>query len=368
MYHIGQGVPQDYKTAVKWYILAAEQGYQRFASLEKAAHQAAANGNADAQYLLGEMYEYGRGVPQDDKTAVKWYTLAAEQVHGMAQYMLASMYEDGRGVSQDLKEADKWYNFSEKLETRQVSALEKEIERQKVLFITRFVITSVQGFDYALDYEIGGLNRYANDEYAAALRELRLLAQQGNADAQVALGVMYRIGIGVTQDYTEAAKWLRLSADQGQSDALVELGRIYIKGYGVPQDSKEAAKWFRIAAEQNNALAMFELGSLYWDGQGVPRDYDEAMQWYLRSAALGLDFEDFLKERYAQFILENSSINITKINDKSGDKNHLPYYVQSEIKLEFNIVSEHINAINENRLSYTGNIPDMSDVSAYGTK
>ena len=57
----GDGVPQDYKEAVKWYRLAAEQGY------------------ADAQYNLGLMYSNGEGVPQDYKEAVKWYRLAAEQ-------------------------------------------------------------------------------------------------------------------------------------------------------------------------------------------------------------------------------------------------------------------------------------------------
>ena len=61
MYDNGRGVPQGYKTAVKWYRLAAEQGY------------------ADAQYNLGLMYAEGRGVPKDDKTALKWYKLAAER-------------------------------------------------------------------------------------------------------------------------------------------------------------------------------------------------------------------------------------------------------------------------------------------------
>ena len=60
MYDEGQGVPQDDKTAMKWYTLAAEQG------------------DADAQISLGWMYEKGIGVPQNNKTAVKWYKLAAE--------------------------------------------------------------------------------------------------------------------------------------------------------------------------------------------------------------------------------------------------------------------------------------------------
>ena len=59
--------PQDYKTAVKWYELAAEPP-------------------ADAQFYLGHMYHYGHSVPADHKTAVNlWYRLAAEQGNAFAQ-------------------------------------------------------------------------------------------------------------------------------------------------------------------------------------------------------------------------------------------------------------------------------------------
>ena len=43
----------------------------------------------------------------------------------------------------------------------------------------------------------------------------RLAAEQGYADAQYNLGVMYANGHGVSQDYAEAAKWYRLAAEQG---------------------------------------------------------------------------------------------------------------------------------------------------------
>ena len=71
------------KTAVKWYTLAAEQG------------------NTDAQNNLGGMYKKGKGVPQNYKTAVKWYRLAAEQGNANAQYNLGSIYARGEGVIQD---------------------------------------------------------------------------------------------------------------------------------------------------------------------------------------------------------------------------------------------------------------------------
>jgi TPR repeat protein len=94
MYFAGQGVQQDYDTAVKWYTLAAEQG------------------DATAQYNLGLMYRKGKGVPQDYKTAVKWFTLSAKQGDADAQYNLGVMYENGRGILQDYVRAHMWINIA----------------------------------------------------------------------------------------------------------------------------------------------------------------------------------------------------------------------------------------------------------------
>ncbi len=55
--------------------------------VQKAAEQ----GNADAQSLLGAMYEYGKGVAQDDKQALAWTRKAAEQGNATAQFALGVM-------------------------------------------------------------------------------------------------------------------------------------------------------------------------------------------------------------------------------------------------------------------------------------
>ena len=60
----------------------------------------AEGGDKIAQYNLGVMYENGRGVPQDYKEAVKWYTKCAEQGAADAQYNLGVMYANGREVPQ----------------------------------------------------------------------------------------------------------------------------------------------------------------------------------------------------------------------------------------------------------------------------
>ena len=78
-----------------------------------AEYRAAADkGEAWAQYNLGIMYANGEGVPEDDATAVKWYTKAAEQGDAAAQNNLGVMYEDGHGVPQDNVMAYMWWNLA----------------------------------------------------------------------------------------------------------------------------------------------------------------------------------------------------------------------------------------------------------------
>jgi TPR repeat protein len=72
----------------------------------------AERGSADAQALLGFMYEFGRGVPQDAVVAVHWYLCAAEQGHATAQYQLGLMYDKGQGVPRSPLIAYKWLNLA----------------------------------------------------------------------------------------------------------------------------------------------------------------------------------------------------------------------------------------------------------------
>ena len=94
MYLDGQGVAQNYKEAVKWYRLSAEQG------------------EAEAQHSLGLSYSLGRGVPLDYKEAVRWYRMSATKGSARAQSNLGAMYVVGKGVALDYVEAHKWFNIA----------------------------------------------------------------------------------------------------------------------------------------------------------------------------------------------------------------------------------------------------------------
>ena len=70
-------------------------------------------------------------------------------------------------------------------------------------------------------------------------------------------------------DYLKlSAEELQPLAEQGYAEAQNNLGMMYYFGDGVPQDYQEAVKWYRKAAEQELAKAQFTLGAMYGNGEG----------------------------------------------------------------------------------------------------
>ena len=87
-----------------------------------------------------------------------------------------------------------------------------------------------------------------DSEFQEALRK----AEQGDAQAQNNLGVMYATGTGVSQNHQEAVKWYRLAANQGNVFAQWFLGGMYERGTGVAQNYAKAYIWYSVAAAQGN--------------------------------------------------------------------------------------------------------------------
>lgn len=94
LYHKGRGVPQDDVQARKWYAKAAAQG------------------QAKAQFSLGTLYFNGEGGVKDYREALRWFRLAADQGEALAQTKIAIMYDDGQGVPHDRVQAYKWYSLA----------------------------------------------------------------------------------------------------------------------------------------------------------------------------------------------------------------------------------------------------------------
>jgi len=74
----------------------------------------AKQGFAPAQNELGTLYQLGKGVPQNNAEAVRFYQLAAAQGMRDAQANLAWMYENGQGVVKNIATAKRYYDLAAK--------------------------------------------------------------------------------------------------------------------------------------------------------------------------------------------------------------------------------------------------------------
>ena len=165
------------------------------------------------------------------------------------------------------------------------------------IFLTAFlaiIITSSMASSSWADLR-EALEAYYDNRYGVALQEFQPLAEEGVAEAQFYLGVMYAKGRGVPQNYTEAVRWYRLAAEHGFVKAMSNLGSMYSKGNGLPQDYALAVRWYQEAADQNLPEAQYNLGVMYKEGKGVPRDLVKAYMWFNLSAGQG--YEDANRAR-----------------------------------------------------------------------
>jgi len=114
----------------------------------------------------------------------------------------------------------------------------------------------------------------------AALAHLRSAAEDGDAESQYHLALLYEDGKGVIRDDAQCALWIRKAADQDHQGAQVRLIWLYEKGKCVPRDLALAAGWARRVAENGESAGQAALATDYYYGRGVQQDYVQAVKWY----------------------------------------------------------------------------------------
>jgi uncharacterized protein len=179
--------------------------------------------NAEAQFLVGNLYLDGHGVKIDNIEGANWIKRAADQNYVPAQVKLGHLYEVCKGD-------DRW----------------------------------------------AGCVVLPQHDNIKAMKWFRKAADQGSAEAEYRIGSMYWLGsTAIPKNEKEALLWSQKSAEHGYSSAQLSLGRYYKS----TNNYTEALKWLFLAADQNNSWAREELASMYARGEGVQKDLVQAYMW-----------------------------------------------------------------------------------------
>jgi localization factor PodJL len=154
--------------------------------------QAAAQGDASAQYSIGLRYAEGEGAPQNLTEAARWFERAASAGLARAQYRLAVAYERGQGITKDLGRARSWY---------QAAAEKGNVKAMHNLAVS---LSGHQGGD---------------PDYALAAKWYGQAGTYGLADSQFNLAVLAEHGLGMPKNLGAAYQWFALAAKNGDQEA-----------------------------------------------------------------------------------------------------------------------------------------------------
>jgi len=230
-YYAGKIVRKNYKKALSWCILAANQGLKQ------------------AQYWLGFFYFDDLVVARDYEKAVHWFQLAAEQGYSDAQYYLGLMYEGGRGIVKSHDKAVYWYQLAAKQKHR---------------------------------LAIKALNRYR------VFEERLARANQGDTSVHRDLAYECLVGDIAHPACTQTLPWCTTAANEGSAvyqSYLGELylyGQVYQHGYKTEIDYDKALYWFQTAFKQDPTYSTpnYYLGYMYENGIAVTKNDAAALYYY----------------------------------------------------------------------------------------
>ena len=184
----------------------------------------AERGDADDQYLLGLMYDYGEGIPENDAEAAKWYRLAAERGISDAQFHLGVMYLLGEGVPANDLEAIEWFRLAAK-QGDERAQYNLGIYYEQAIgvpnnFLTAYVLFSVsaaQGDQRAKEHMEFAKNSLTNEQEAQGMTLVKACIESYYKDCPV---------IGDNAFIGDNAISLRLLLENLRSDDKNEEGRL----------------------------------------------------------------------------------------------------------------------------------------------
>ena len=260
-YDFGNGIPQNEQQACLWYRKSAEQGYP------------------PAQNSLGLMYRSGRGVEPNKEQAVSWYRKAAKQGNAKAMFNLGTAYYNGDGVTTDDSAAYAWFLLAREAGSDPAREALNRMEGSLKSWQLSAALESVGDF-----YEQG--NDLPQDR-KRAIEWYRKAALLGEPTVCVKLAKDL-IDSGEPQAYPEALERCEQAGKQMYSPGAVCAGLLYQRGLGTSQDLEHAAKWFTRAAELGNAQGMLQLGQMYWSGSGVKQNKISAYAFMLLASTANL--------------------------------------------------------------------------------
>lgn len=281
----------------------------------------AEQGDAKAQFMLGQMYREGKGVEQDDGEAMRWFRKSAQGGNASAGYWIGRYYEAGILVQRNGQEAVRWYKMA--------------AEAGNVPSILRLV-------------DLYNSGEIVPPDPAEALRWTEAGARKGQMSLQLAAGIHYAGDAASPGQRAKAEMWLKLAENPSERDndgnlnyqqpserrRTVAIAKLLLGELrDGASDHQAALTYYLDSAELGNPSAQWQIAKILDEGShGQAVDRVHAFMWLSIALAHCGPEDGFLaqtiKIRRADMMSELSVDEITKAQTLAAQK-HIPNYSEN---------------------------------------
>ncbi|EAW07364.1 ubiquitin ligase complex subunit HRD3 [Aspergillus clavatus NRRL 1] len=316
MYLRGEGVEQNFNTALTWF------------------RRGLTNGDAICQHEMGLMYLHGYGVPQDALKAASLFTMAADQDFASSEIRLGALFLDQGDVptaTRYFELAARWGSMEAFYYLAELSNNGIGRERHCGMAASYYKMVAERAEIIHSSFAESNAAYKSGDEERALIPAM-MAAEQGYESAQSNVAFLLdeqRSLLSLDTILPGAKKtrpsllrnaalaliyWTR-SAKQANTDSLIKMGDYYLSGIGITADADKASTCYHTAAEAHySAQAYWNLGWMHENGVAVEQDFHMAKRYY--DLALETNTEAYLPVKLSLIKLRMRSFWNTITNGK----------------------------------------------------
>lgn len=270
-------------------------------------------GDANAQFEIGQLFQYGIGLTQDNASAIIFYENAAEQQHLGAEYNLGLLYLKNAKDANEFQTALNWLTDSAFKGNKQAQFVlasllrdgKKGAEGQEFIkpdpkqAMSMLYLSAANHYGPA-EYELAEyLVRENNNELSVDVKKQKIALvrklYEGAANsgvAQALLPLAFYNAIDSNKDKQERAfKVAEAQADLGDENAALLLGLLYDRGIGTSADPAKAIYWYEKAG--STPISQFILGTYLTEGKGIAQDKEQGLDLLNKSANAQFSYAEF---------------------------------------------------------------------------
>lgn len=337
-YDGARGIPRNFRRAMKHFRAVAKKYWNKDGSVNPNHQAGREKWAAKAAAHIGLMYLRGEGVEQNFATALTWFRRGVENGDALCQHEMGLMYLHGYGVPQDAYRAASYFKAASESE----QDLPASETRLGVLFLDQGDVAtaaryfelaafwgSMEAFYYLAEMSNFGIGRQRHCGMAAAYYKIvaeraeaihssfaesnaaydvgdkesalvpaMMAAEQGYEHAQANVAYLLdeqrsvlslnsilpwvpKTRSSLLRNAALALVYWTRSAKQANIDSLVKMGDYYLAGYGTAADADKASTCYHNAAEAHrSAQAYWNLGWMHENGVALAQDFHMAKRYY----------------------------------------------------------------------------------------